>query len=128
MRKLTRTALTAAAVAVIAAGGSAFAASNTMPPDKVAGYGSLSVSGAVIDSVHYNINPDGLTIDTVTLVIHDDTTLPGMHVYLGFDNLPTTECLGGVYVSPVTTYTCDNGGSNFTETTTALSSTQVVVG
>jgi hypothetical protein len=60
-----------AAVAVIcalAAGGAAFTASNTLPGTDVAGYGSVTVSGATVSSIHNNLDGTGANITSVDLV------------------------------------------------------------
>jgi hypothetical protein len=129
MRKNARTILSVAAIAAFAAGGSAFTASNTMAPGATApltGYVSTSVTGATVNTLHYNLDATGVNVDNVTLVLDGDTTSSA--VSLGFNGAAVTTCGTGTYSVPTTetTYTCDNGGSSFARTTAGLTSTEVV--
>lgn len=133
MRKHTvkRVILGATALSMLFAG-SAFTASNTFAPDATApstGYASTTVSGATINSLAYNLNATGDNVDTVTLVLDGDTT--GSAVSIGFNDGATTSCGTGTYddvaTPPATTYTCDDGGANFVQTTSGLTKTAVVV-
>jgi hypothetical protein len=56
-------------IGAIAAGGAAFTATNTLPP-QVAGYGTETVSGAVVDTIHDTVTTDGAAITSVTLTMH----------------------------------------------------------
>jgi len=123
-----------AVAGLVAAGGSAFTASNTMAKsDQVVGYGSTTISGATVNSMTYSLNPAGDNVNSVTLVLAGDTHLSA--VWIGFDGLQTSSCGTGTVtqavVSPAaaafTTYTCDNGGSSFEQSTAGLTSTAVVV-
>ena len=115
----------AALFAAVAAGGSAYTASNTVP-DATVGYGTNTVSGGTVNSIAYNTNSTGDNIDTVTLVMAGDTTTS--KVSIGFNGGATTSCGTGTYDgTTATTYTCDNGGSNFTQSTSGLTSTAVLV-
>jgi hypothetical protein len=58
---------------VFATVGNALAAANTVPTSS-AGDGTGTISGYVVNSVHYNLNAIPLTIDTVTF--STTTTLP----------------------------------------------------
>src|SRR5690242_11042710 len=62
------------AICALAAGGAAFTASNTLPGTDVAGYGSVSVSGATVDSIHNNLDTTGANITSVDLVFHSAVT------------------------------------------------------
>jgi hypothetical protein len=124
MRNPARIALTAAAIAAVAAGGSAFTASNTQAASQVVGYGSTTISGATVNSMAYNLNSPGDNVDSVTLVLAGDTT--GSAVSIGFNGGALTSCGTGTF-STNTTYTCDNGGSSFSRSTAGLTSTSVVV-
>jgi len=123
--------LGAVAVAgLVAAGGAAFTASNTFAQGATApltGYASTSVSGGTINSLKYNLNPPGDNVDSVTLVLANDTTTSA--VSIGFNGGATTSCGTGTYdaTKTVTTYTCDNGGSSFVQSTSGLASTAVVI-
>jgi hypothetical protein len=54
-------------IGAIAAGGAAFTASNTLPASDVAGYGSVTVTGATVSSIHNNVDTAG-NITSVDLV------------------------------------------------------------
>ncbi|HEY2316700.1 MAG TPA: hypothetical protein VGH67_00250 [Solirubrobacteraceae bacterium] len=54
-------------IGAIAAGGAAFTASNTLPTTDVAGYGSVTVTGATVSSIHNNDDSTG-NITSVDLV------------------------------------------------------------
>jgi len=115
----------AALVAAVVAGGTAFTASNTVP-DATVGYGTNTVSGATVNSIGYNVNGAGDNVNSVTLVLAGDTT--GSAVSIGFNGGATTSCGAGSYDGTTqTTYTCDNGGSPFVQSTAALTSTSVLV-
>jgi hypothetical protein len=116
----------AALFAAVAAGGSAYTASNTVP-DATVGYGTNTVSGGTVNAITYNANATGDNIDTVTLVMAGDTTSSA--VSIGFNGNATTSCGTGTFSSTnsETTYTCDNGGVNFTQSTSSLTSTAVLV-
>lgn len=119
-----------AVACVVAAGGAAFTNSNTFASGATApltGYASTSVSGGTINSLKYNLNSAGDNVDTVTLVLANDTT--GSAVSIGFNGGATTSCGTGTYSATTTdtTYTCDNGGANFVQSTAGLTSTAVVV-
>jgi hypothetical protein len=66
----------AAIVAALAAGGSAFTASNTMPVDaQHVGYGTTNVSGATVDHIDYNIDANDVSkLDGVTVWLLGDYT------------------------------------------------------
>ncbi|MDX6212738.1 MAG: hypothetical protein QOF82_1825 [Frankiales bacterium] len=124
MHKHARFIFAAASIAALAAGGSAFTASNTQPASQVVGYGSTTISGATVSSMAYNLNSAGDNVNSVTLVLAGDTT--GSVVSIGFNGGALTSCGTGT-VATDTTYTCDNGGSNFARTTAGLTSPAVVV-
>ena len=125
MRFNTRIAAAVALAGAVAAGGSAFTNSNTQAASQVVGYGSTTISGATVSSMDYNLNASGDNVDSVTLVLAGDTT--GSAVSIGFNGGATTSCGTGTFATGATTYTCDNGGSNFARTTAGLTSTAVVV-
>lgn len=54
-------------IGAIAAGGAAFTASNTLPASDVAGYGSVTVTGATVNSIHNNVDAAG-NVTSVDLV------------------------------------------------------------
>lgn len=127
MRKSTRIIGAIGLAVVAAAGGTAFTNSNTQPATQVVGYGSTTISGATVNSMTYNLNLPGDNVDSVTLVLEGDTTASA--VFIGFNGGTATSCGTGTYslLSTSTTYTCDNGGSPFSQTTAGLTSTAVIV-
>jgi hypothetical protein len=157
MRKSSKFLGALAVAGLIAAGGSAYTASNTMATAQVVGYGSTTISGATVNSMAYTLNDTGTNVNSVTLVLDGDMTLiPSGHtvasaVSIGFNALATTPCGTGTLtwatdpvaeipatetkplvpavpgVGPITTYTCDNGGVAFVQTTAGLMSTHIVV-
>lgn len=116
----------AALAAIIAAGGTAYTASNTVP-DATLGYGTNTVSGGTVNSIVYNTSTDGSNIDSVTLVMAGDTT--DSAVSIGFNTAATTSCGTGTFDSTAdaTTYLCKNGTDNFAQPTKDLTSTAVLV-
>ena len=113
-----------AVAGLIAAGGSAYTNSNTMAASQVVGYGSTTISGAVVSSMTYHLNTAGDNVDSVTLVLAGDTSASG--VSIGFNGAQTTSCGVGAFTATFTTYTCNNGGS-FSQATADLTSTAVIV-
>ena len=107
MKKLGK-ALGAIAIAgAVAAGGSAFTASNTQPASTVAGYGTTSVTGVTVTSVAYTYNAGRDTITAVTLVVDTDTT--GDTIGLAWGAGAAATCSDpGTYdgVGDETTYVC----------------------
>lgn len=130
MRKKTNhTRIILGAVAVVALmGGNAFTASNTFNADATVestGYGETVVSGATVNSLSYTLSAAGDNVDSVTLVLAGDTTLSA--VSIGFNDGSTTSCGNGAFAVDETTYTCDNGGASFTQSTADLVKTAVVI-
>jgi hypothetical protein len=108
----TRKFLGAAALAgVLAAGGTAFTASNALPAANVTkGYGSQTISGVTAESVTYNTNVAKDTVTSVGLLLTGDTT--SKTIQLGFnDAAPATCSDSGVYdaEADATTYSCTVG-------------------
>jgi hypothetical protein len=124
MRKTSKFIGALAIAGIAAAGGTAFTASNTQATSQVVGYGSTTISGATVSSMGYNLNAAGNNVDSVTLVLAGDTT--GSAVSIGFNGGATTSCGTGTFGTD-TTYTCDNGGANFSQATSTLAATAVVV-
>lgn len=125
MSRKTKIFAGAVLVAAVAAGGSAFTASNTVPNATV-GYGTNTVSGATVNSIAYNTNAAGDNVNSVSLVLAGNTT--GSAVSIGFNGGATTSCGTGTYDgTTATSYTCDNGGSAFVQSTSSLTSTAVLV-
>jgi hypothetical protein len=83
------------------------------------------VSGATVNSLAYNLNATGDNVNSVTLKLAGDTT--GSAVSLGFNGGATMSCGVGTFALAETAYTCNNGGANYTQPTSSLTSTNVVV-
>jgi len=110
----------------LAAGGAAYTNSTTQPASQVLGYGTTTVSGATVSSIAYNLSADGSNVDTVTLALAGDTTASA--VSIAFNSGASTSCGTGTYDgTSSTTYTCSNGGANFSEPTSGLTATHVIV-
>ena len=105
----TRKFLGAAALAgVLAAGGTAFTASNSLPAaDVTKGYGSQTISGVTAESVTYNTNTAEDTITSVGLVLTGDTTTKTIQI--AFNDAAPVTCSGtGAFdvTNDDTTYSC----------------------
>jgi hypothetical protein len=119
-----------AVAGIVATGGAAFTSSNTFASGATApltGYASTSVSGGTINSLKYNLNAAGDNVDSVTLVLANDTTSSA--VSIGFNGAGTTSCGVGTFsaTNTETTYTCDSSGSSFVQSTAGLTATAVVI-
>ena len=128
MRKSSKLIAAVAVAGLAAAGGSAFTAGNTAPTTQTVGYSATSVSGGTVNSLKYNLSTAGDNVNTVTLVLANNTTASA--VSLGFNGGATTSCGAGTAttVAPITTtYTCNNAGANFVQSTSGLTSTAVVI-
>jgi hypothetical protein len=110
MKKLGK-ALGAVAIAgAIAAGGSAFTASNSVPGPTTIGYGTQTITGVTATSITYNLNATKDKIESVDLVLTGDTTLKAISLAWG-TGLPAL-CDGTADFSSGTdtTYTCSADG------------------
>lgn len=107
MGKFTKLAAAAGVAAVLAAGGSAFTASNSLPATSVTkGYGSQTITGVAATQVAYNTNTAGDTITSVGLVLTGDTTAKTIKIAFN-DAAPATCSDAGVYDGTTsTTYDC----------------------
>lgn len=128
-------------VAIAIGVGSAFTAANTL--DATAGnklgYGTQTVTGAHVTSMHYTPSADGATVDTVTFIAAGDLTLgvPQEHGYVAFTYDPgsgsvvgaAADCGVGTYNGTTqTTFTCDVTGLSTPELTIQdISSTNITV-
>jgi hypothetical protein len=121
-RKSTKIAIAIATAAVIAAGGAALTASNTVPAS-VAGYGTSAISGATATALTYTLNADGTQITDAALTFDGDVTDRTIKAGFGTDNL--TACTVGAYdnVGDETPVTC----SGFTQNTAASATFHVAV-
>ena len=86
------------------------------------GYGALSVSGAKLDTISYNLDTAGDQIDSVDFTVEGDTT--GSTVSIGFNAGARTSCSGSYTTGPDTSYTCSLGGSPVD--TDSITSTDIV--
>jgi hypothetical protein len=94
-----------ALVGVLAAGGLALTAANTLPSgDAVKGYGSQTISGVTATSVTYNTNTAGDTITSVGLVLSGDTT--AKTIQIAFNDAAPATCSGTGVFTTNTTYSC----------------------
>lgn len=102
-----RTLIGAAAIAgAVAAGGSAFTASNSLPSDDVTrGYGSQTISGVTAEEVTYNTDATKETITSVGLVLTGDTTSKTIQIAFNDAN-PETCSDVGTFGTDSTTYSC----------------------
>jgi hypothetical protein len=97
-----------AIIGIVAVGGSAFTASNSLPAASATkGYGSQSITGVNAESVTYNTNTPGDTITSVGLVLTGDTTTKTIQIAFN-DEAPATCSDAGVFAagSNDTTYAC----------------------
>ena len=103
----TRKLLGAAALfGVVAAGGSAFTAGNSMPASTVTkGYGSQTISGVTAESIAYNTNTAKDTITSVGLVLSGNTT--GKTIQLAFEDAAPATC------SDAGTFDVENGDTTY---------------
>lgn len=103
--------LTAAVMAagVLVLAGSAFTASNTMPPDIVRGYGDQEVTGVTVTSISHNLNAIKEEVVSVDVVVVGDSTALTLEVAYN-DDVPSV-CGGGVYDvgDDETSYNCTTG-------------------
>jgi hypothetical protein len=120
MRKIKLLLGGVALVGALAAGGSAFTASNSLPASTVTrGYGSQTITGVEATSVTYATNTAGDTITSVGLVLTGDTTTKTIQI--AFDDAAPATCSDvGSYLSPSTTYSCTVSQAVSTATKFAL--------
>jgi hypothetical protein len=109
-RKTKKIVLALVVIGVVAAGGAAFTAANTVPTS-VAGYGQNTVTGATVSSVHHNLSVDGIYIESTDMVLTGDHT--SEIVKAGFGkvgpvvNEDLTTCTNGVLTGGNTPVHCD---------------------
>jgi len=121
-------------VIIAVAVGAAFTAANTFDTHagNQLGYGTQTVSGAHVTSMHYTLSADGTTVDTVTFVAAGNLTLgvPQEHGFVGFTvaGTPgaTVDCSTGTYDgSTATTFVCDT--SSLAQPVATIQSTDIAV-
>jgi len=122
MHTKTKIVSAAAIVAALAAGGSAFTASNTLPAAVTVGYGTQSVTGATATDITYTLSTDGKTIDSETITFSGDLSATTVTVSTGWNGGNLTECSGdkgnSTYnsVALTTTMTCSDSEATTTGT------------
>ena len=98
----------AAALVVLGiSSGGAFTAANTMTAgDQTAGYGTVSASGATVNSINFTHSADGTKVDSATVVLVGDQT--GNTVKAGFAAVADKSCTLAAYNATdlTTTATC----------------------
>ena len=72
MRTSSKLLVAAAAAGLVATGGSAFTASNTVGGENVAGYGTAAVTGAITEVIEHTLSADGKTITSTSLTFTTD--------------------------------------------------------
>jgi cysteine sulfinate desulfinase/cysteine desulfurase-like protein len=111
MRKSTKIVVATAAACLVAAGGTAFTASNTIPAGGVSGYGGSIATGATVVSYVNNLKPgDASRLDNV--VLDTTTDITGKVAQLTLKNAGTIvgtsyACSFTVYAAGHSTITCD---------------------
>lgn len=130
-RKSRRIVAALVLVGVLAAGGAAFTAGNTVP-DTTAGYGTSTITGATAKSIVYTLSADGTQITAATIQLHTASTgdlTSGYTVKAGFESNNLTGCTVDTTFGTNgtdgtnTQFTC----SGFTESTSSSSSFNVAV-
>jgi hypothetical protein len=126
-------------VAVVIGVGTAFTAANTFDAKagEALGYGTQTVSGANVTSMHYALSTDGTHVTGVTFIAAGDLTQgsPVEVGYVGFTYGAGTvganaTCAAGTYdsVGDATTFVCDTTGLTSAETVVHdISSTNIAV-
>lgn len=101
MRKNIKLVGAVAVAGVVAATGSAFTAGNTVA-NSVAGYGTSTVSGAVVSATEHTLSADGLKIVSTALTF--STAQTGQTVKAGFGTTALENCV--VNTTTATQATC----------------------
>jgi hypothetical protein len=94
MRNTKKIVASLVAIGALAASGTAFTASNSVP-DKVVGYDSASISGATASALQYRVSADGATITGADLVFEGNQA--GRSVKAGFNGADLAACTVGAY-------------------------------
>lgn len=98
-----------AAAGLVATGGSAFTASNTVGGDNYAGYGSATVTGAITEGIEHTLSADGAAIDSTLLTFTTNLTA-GHAVRAGFGAGNLQNCTVTLNEAPTKdTATCNYG-------------------
>jgi hypothetical protein len=106
-RKTKKIVLALVVIGVVAAGGAAFTAANTVP-SSVAGYGANTVTGATLSFVHHNLSADGTHIETTNLALVGDHHTDIIKAGFGVAGTPESQtlCVTGAYVAGTTSAVC----------------------
>jgi hypothetical protein len=106
MKKLGKALGAVAVVGAIAAGGSAFTASNTLPAASVTqGYGSQTITGVTAQTVTYDLDSEKANITGVELTLDGDTT--GQTIQIAFSGAAPATCSdSGTFDTDHTNYVC----------------------
>jgi hypothetical protein len=80
---------------VVAAGGSAFTASNGLPATKKLGYDTTSISGATASNVSYQLSTNGSKIEQVKITFAGDVSASTIEA--GFNDDALTACATKVF-------------------------------
>ena len=122
-------------IAALAAGGAAFTNSITGSPvtnGTTAGYGTLTIDGAVLTDVNYTLSANGTNITNVNFTFQGNVS--GNTLQLAFDNANLAQCAHtGITngVIPAADYSSTNSNTvvtcDVTEGTTAATSLQATV-
>ena len=121
-RKTKRIGAAIGLIAVLAAGGAAYTASNTLPATDTAGYGNISVTGASLSDIQNTLSTDGQNITEVTLTFA--SAIPSnAAVTAGFGPTsgvaPTTLPLTCTVASDHLSATCGDGTTDLVSTSSA---------
>jgi hypothetical protein len=118
MRKSSKLLVATAAAALVATGGSAFTAGNTITGDNVAGYGTATVSGATTEVIEHTLSADGANIVSTSLTFTTD--LGANHqVKSGFGTTSLENCTVTVATAPAKdTAVCTYSATYTTSTAT----------
>ena len=111
-----------ALIAVLAAGGAAYTASNTLPATDTAGYGNISVTGASLSDIQNVLSTDGQNITQVNLTF--STAIPSnATVTAGFGptagTAPTTLPITCTVAVDDLSAACGTGTTNLVATSSA---------
>jgi hypothetical protein len=111
-----------ALIAVLAAGGAAYTASNTLPTTDTAGYGNISVTGADVSDIQNVLSTDGQNITQVNLTFA--TAIPSnATVTAGFGPTagtpPTTLPITCTVAANFLSAACGTGSTNLVATSAA---------
>jgi hypothetical protein len=92
MRKSSKLLVATAAAALVATGGTAFTASNTVGGDNYAGYGTATVTGATTTGIEHTLSTDGSKIEK-TLLTFSTVLTTGHQVKAGFGTTALENCV-----------------------------------